>query len=173
MPNEFFTQYNGQKIDENAFCEILSELAKGRTLVAYFTDRADCVTGISAEEVKKLLELRAFNETSEFYACRSLTDAPFVCRFIDDGGMPMDDETHMLETHYLDIDTDRTYNPHRKENSGMYEYQTMTGGVYHLPAANADRVQLCNYITYDNAESIAQVCDYRFVKFLAEGEQTQ
>ena len=49
MPNEFFTQYNGQKIDEKAFCEILSELAKGRTLVAYFTDRADCVTEISAE----------------------------------------------------------------------------------------------------------------------------
>ena len=82
-------------------------------------------------------------------------------------------ETHMLETHYLDIDADRTYNPDQKENGGWYEYQTMTGGVYHLPIRNADRVLLCNYITYDNAESIAQVCDYRFVKFLSEGEQTQ
>lgn len=173
MPNEILTGFNGKKITEIELYEKLPELATGRTLVAYFTDRADCVSGISVEEVNKLLELRAFNETGEFYAFRSLTDEPFICRSIDDGGIPADDETHMLETHYLDIDADRTYNPDQKENGGWYEYQTMTGGVYHLPIRNADRVLLCNYITYDNAESIAQVCDYRFVKFLSEGEQTQ
>ena len=171
MPNEFFTQYNGQKIDEKTLCEILSELAEGRTLVAYFTDRADSVTGIDAEEVKKLLELRAFNETSEFYACRSLIGEEFTCRYIDDKKIPTDDATHMLETHYLDIDT--TFTEAGKSVGDLFEYKTMTGGVYHLPIPHADRLRLCNYISYDNPEGLAQVCDYRFVRFLAEGEETQ
>ena len=168
MPNDFFTRFNGQKIDEERLCEILPELQRDRTLAAYFTDRADCVTAIEREEMEKLLELRAFNETSEFYVCRSLTGTDFVCRYIDDGGLPVDDETHMPETHYLDIND--KYKPESAENNGMFTYKTMTGGIYHLPVPNADRLLLCNYISYDNAERIAQVCDYRFVKFLTEGE---
>ena len=166
MPNEFFTQYNGQKIDEKTLCEILSELAEGRTLVAYFTDRADSVTGIDAEEVKKLLELRAFNETSEFYACRSLIGEEFTCRYIDDKKIPTDDATHMLETHYLDIDT--TFTEAGKPVGDLFEYKTMTGGVYHLPVENANRLVLCNYISYKNPEGLAQVYDYRFVIFLTK-----
>ena len=166
MPNEFFTQYNGQKIDEKTLCEILSELAEGRTLVAYFTDRADSVTGIDAEEVKKLLELRAFNETSEFYACRSLIGEEFTCRYIDDKKIPTDDATHMLETHYLDIDT--TFTEAGKPVGDLFEYKTMTGGVYHLPIENANRLLLCNYISYKNPEGLAQVYDYRFVRFLTK-----
>ena len=166
MPNEFFTQYNGKKIDENTLCEILPELAKGRTLVAFFTDRADCVTGISVEEMKKLLELRAFNETSEFYACRSLIGETFTCRYIDDKKIPTDDAAHMLETHYLDIDT--TFTEAGKPVGDLFEYKTMTGGVYHLPIENANRLLLCNYISYKNPEGLAQVYDYRFVRFLTK-----
>ena len=166
MPNDFFTQYNGQKIDENTLCEILSELAEGRTLVAYFTDRADCVTGIDAEEVKKLLELRTFNETNEFYACRSLIGEKFTCRYIEDEEIPKDDATHMLETHYLDIDT--TFTEAGKPVGDLFAYKSMTGGVYHLPIENADRLLLCNYSSYKNPEGLAQVYDYRFVKFLAK-----
>ena len=171
MPNDVFTQFNGQKIDEKTLCEILPALAEGRTLVAYFTDSADCVTGIDAEDVKKLLELRAFNETGEFYACRSLIEEKFTCRAIDDGGIPSDDATHMPETHYLDIDT--TFTEAGKPVGDLFEYKSMTGGVYHLPIPHADRLRLCNYISYDNPEGLAQVCDYRFVRFLAEGEETQ
>lgn len=121
--------------------------------------------------MKKLLELRAFSETDEFYACRSLTGADFLCRYVDDGAFPTDGEDKMLEIHYLDIDG--TYPAHSQEKDGMYEYKTMTGGVYHLPVENADRLVLCNYIRYDNAEGLAQVYDYRFVKFLSEGEALQ
>ena len=166
MLSEFFTQYNGQKIDENKLCEILSELAEGRTLVAYFTDRADCVTGIDAEEVKKLLELRAFNETNEFYACRSLIGEKFTCRYIEDEEIPKDDATHMLETHYLDIDT--TFTEAGKPVGDLFAYKTMTGGVYHLPIENANRLLLCNYISNKNPEGLAQVYDYRFVRFLTK-----
>ena len=166
MPNDVFTQFNGQKIDEKTLCEILPALAEGRTLVAYFTDRADCVTEISAEEIKKLLELRAFNETSEFYAGRSLIGEEFTCRYIDDKKIPTDDATHMLETHYLDIDT--TFTEAGKSVGDLFEYKTMTGGVYHLPLENADRLLLCNYISYKNPEGLAQVYDYRFVRFLTK-----
>ena len=166
MPNDFFTRFNGQKIDEERLCEILPELQRDRTLAAYFTDRADCVTAIEREEMEKLLELRAFNETSEFYACRSLIGEKFTCRYIEDEEIPKDDATHMLETHYLDIDT--TFTEAGKPVGDLFAYKTMTGGVYHLPIENADRLLLCNYISYKNPEGLAQVYDYRFVKFVAK-----
>ena len=171
MSNEDFRKVSGKKITESELVEMLAELDIVRTLVAYFTDRADCVNSITANATKKLLELRAFSETDEFYACRSLTGADFLCRYVDDGAFPTDGEDKMLEIHYLDIDG--TYPAHSIEKDGMYEYKTMTGGVYHLPVRNADRLVLCNYIRYDNAEGLAQVYDYRFVKFLPEGEALQ
>lgn len=157
-------------VDETELKKILGRL-NDRTLFAIFTDRCDFVKEVTDGDAGKLLELRAFNEESEFYAKRSLVGRDFVCRYINDGkpdyngnGEPENDETRYYEAHFLDID--ETYTKDGVRDGDMFRYKSMTGGYYHLPIQKARKIVICNYITYDNGEYLAQVTDYRYVKLL-------
>ncbi len=149
-----------QKISDDG----ITSGTKNISIVAYFSDHADFVAGITENDIPALLELRIFDYTSEFRAYRSMINEDFICRFYEDEDF--DEDEKLYETQYLDIDS-----THKsiKNSIGMYEYKTMNGGTYHLPIENAEKLRICNYLMY-NDENIAQVYDYRFVEIIAKGD---
>lgn len=111
-----------------------------------------------------LLELRVFDESSELHALRDAMGRPFSWRFIEDCESDVDFAACTItEDQYLDIDA-------RRSNTAAGEYCGTGGGFYSLPAPDACKIRLRNYIDFDE-ENMARVVDFRIVKFLKEGEE--
>lgn len=111
--------------------------------------------------MEHLLEARVFNDTSEIKIMRGTIADNFYFRLIDDS--KLDSEQYIDEVHYLDIDLDN-------KNTSGNNYVTTGGGYYSLPVADAERIKIRNYISFDE-QNIAQISDFRVVKFLRKGEQ--
>ena len=111
--------------------------------------------------MEHLLEARVFNDKSEIKIMRGTIADNFYFRLIDDS--KPDSEQYIDEVHYLDIDLDN-------KNTSGNNYVTTGGGYYSLPVADAERIKIRNYISFDE-QNIAQISDFRVVKFLRKGEQ--
>ena len=142
------------KMTEQKLIEKLQEL-KGRYILALYTDRADFEKGIDSAE--KLLEIRVFDEHSEFRAYRSVVGIDFAFREINDQTDTYADG-YFDETHYIDIDTAKT----ESMNDG-FTY-TIGGGRFHLPECVGKLLKVRYYYTFDS-DGIARKCDWRLTGF--------
>lgn len=97
---------------------------ENKIVFAIWTDHADFLLDINDLQEDKLLELRAFDENSEYRVYRSTVDKPFFERKIDD---ETDDMNCFDEEQYIDIDSTRL--------EGNVRYTT-GGGKFHLPQDN-------------------------------------
>lgn len=138
------------KLSEEKLSQKLKELNKKYCLVIR-TDHVDFEKEVTSCD--NLLEIRAFDESGEFRAYRSVIGAEFVCRNTEktvyDGSY--------TQTHYLDIDSIRS-------NCGV-TYATGAGS-YHLPEGiNANALEIEFYYNFGEADGIARVCDWRIKGF--------
>ena len=131
----------------NAFIE--SRIQNG-TMIVMTTEKFDCFPQGKIEDVEHLLELRIF----------TISDS-FTYRIIEDDSKEKYDAID--EDQYLDINT-------QKSTPDEYTYIATGGGSYHLPIKNAEKVRIRNYISFDE-HGIAQITDFRVVKFLRGGEK--
>lgn len=143
---------------ENELMMRLSEISYKYKL-AIFSDHAEFVFEIT--EPEKLLELRAFDENGEFRAYRDLLGKPFKFREINKENENQFDGS-FEESHYLDIDTTKTFEDETKK-------QATGGGQYHLPddVKNMTMLKVKYYYKFSD-EGIAQKCDWRLVEFTDE-----
>lgn len=135
------------------------EKLENKIIFAIWTDKADFLLNINDLREDKLLELRAFDENSEYHVYRSAIDNPFFERKIDDRA---DEQQYFDEEQYIDIDSTRS--------EGNVRYTT-GGGKFHLPqdSLNVTKIVIRYYYDYDN-EGIASVTDWRIVELKKEGE---
>lgn len=135
------------------------EKLENKIIFAIWTDKADFLLNINDLREDKLLELRAFDENSEYRVYRSAIDNPFFERKIDDRA---DEQQYFDEEQYIDIDSTRS--------EGNVRYTT-GGGKFHLPqdSLNVTKIVIRYYYDYDN-EGIASVTDWRIVELKKEGE---
>lgn len=132
---------------------------ENKIIFAIWTDHADFLSGIDDLQEDKLIELRAFDENSEYRVYRSTIDREFYERFAEDTEIS---ESEYFDTeHFIDIDSNFNQGNTRK---------TTGGGIYHLPltCANATKIVIRNYVSYDD-DGIASVFDWRIVR-LKEGK---
>lgn len=147
--------------------------------LAYYTSSVVCGTYKDTvctppiADVNHLLELRVFNETSEFRAVRSDIGKAFLCRTADDlffqtqlTGKDFEEQFKnriFKEIHFLDIDSTRT----KAAENGTTFFST-GGGEYTLPTTmDICKVQMQSYINYSEETGNALIVDWRVVKFLA------
>ena len=111
--------------------------------------------------LERLLDVRAYDENSEFRAVRDSIDNACMLswRTVSDE----DFEDPLDDVQYLDIDA-------KQSNVDKGEYCTTGGGKYSLPLANAERVKVRNYISYDE-DGLARLVDFRIVGLLRGGEE--
>lgn len=139
--------------------------------LALYTDKIICDNFNGIEDIEHLLELRIFNDNVEFKAIRGSMEKDFIWRIIDDNDFKekieeLEDsyirdfnKLTLNETHYLDIDS-------LKSNGNTY-FAT-GGGKYNLPVVNAEKIEIRNYISYDE-QGLACIEDFRIVKFITKG----
>ena len=142
----------------NAFIE--SRIQNG-TMIVMTTEKFDCFPQGKIEDVEHLLELRIFTESKELKIMRPAISDSFTSRIIEDDSKAKYDAID--EDQYLDINT-------QKSTPDEYTYIATGGGSYHLPIKNAEKVRIRNYISFDE-HGIAQITDFRVVKFLRGGEK--
>ena len=142
---------------------------------------ADKFTAGTAERVSELLnpanllELRIFDDVSEFWAHRSALGSDFAWRIADDAFLEetvsantdpflRDPGNYCIQTSQtLDIDT--TYAGKADEATGSRMLRTTGGGLYALPVSEGDGcVLLRSYIRYDE-NGVAAIVDYRLAGF--------
>lgn len=129
--------------------EVIEAVKKYRYILAIWTDSANFASVLKDPE--KLLEVRAFDESGEFYAYRSTVDADFNCREIINDDKYADGKYD--EEQYLDIDTTKPY------------LCTASGGRYSLPdGVTADKLKVRYYYKYDD-DGVARKFDWRLVGF--------
>ncbi len=138
---------------------LVSDKFSSGTMILTYSDKFICDTLDAISDTEHLLEARIFSETAELKIMRPTIADSFSYRFIDDNSTTEKD--YIEEIHYLDID---------KENSSGNIYTATGGGKYTLPIENAERIVIRNYVSYDN-QGIAQITDFRVVKFLKRGEE--
>ncbi|MBP3760645.1 MAG: hypothetical protein J6I55_04100 [Ruminococcus sp.] len=155
----------------------ISEFITDGNMILMYTNRFICCQQQEISDVEHLLEARVFNDTSEIKIMRGTIVDNFYFRLIDDSkpdseqnskpdseqNSKPDSEQYIDEVHYLDIDLDN-------KNTSGNNYVTTGGGYYSLPVADAERIKIRNYISFDE-QNIAQISDFRVVKFLRKGEQ--
>lgn len=138
---------------------VVSEKISGGNMILMYSDRFECAPQQTISDEVHLLEARIFTEDAELKIMRPTIADKFTWRLIDDRKNP--DADKIEERHYLSID--------RKRSKGTL-YYAIGGGSYQLPIENAERVRIYNYISYDH-QGIAQITDFRIVKYLAGGER--
>lgn len=141
-------------------------------LLMYTAGTVKCGSAGKIHDTKHLLEARLFGKNAELKIMRATISGEFGWRIIDDekfkakcDGSSFDrvyDNCVLNETHYLDIDSNKT-------DSSSNEYIATGGGSYFLPESGLDRVLIRDYIYYDD-NGIANIADFRIVKFLKAGE---
>lgn len=147
----------------------ISEFITDGNMILMYTNRFICCQQQEISDVEHLLEARVFNDTSEIKIMRGTIADNFYFRLIDDSkpdseqNSKPDSEQYIDEVHYLDIDLDN-------KNTSGNNYVTTGGGYYSLLVADAERIKIRNYISFDE-QNIAQISDFRVVKFLRKGEQ--
>lgn len=155
MDKPSYIKENGIVDDIN---KTVSEFITGGNMILMYTDRFVCREQREISDTEHLLEARVFNDTSEIKVMRPTMADNFYYRFIDD--TVLDKNDYIEENHYLDIN----------ENlSSGNNYVTTGGGHYSLPVADAERITIRNYISFSE-QGIAQITDFRVVKFLRKGE---
>ena len=146
----------GTTDDVNA---IVSEKINGGNMILMYSDKFVCSSQQTIEDMPHLLEARVFTEDAELKFMRPTIADKFTWRLIDDKKNP--DADKIEERQYLSIDKKRSKGTH---------YFAIGGGGYELPIENAERVLIYNYISYDH-QGIAQVTDFRIVKYLVGGDE--
>ena len=137
---------------------IIEEHICSGNMILMFTDRFECCQQQKINDTAHLLEARIFNENSELKIMRPTITDIFSWRFIDDTKLSIDD--YISEDQFLNIN--------EKESTG-FDYIAIGGGKYVLPLENAQKLRIHNYISYDE-QGIAQITDFRSVKYLRKGE---
>ena len=136
---------------------LISEKITGGNMLLMDTEKFECSPQKMIEDISHLLEVRIFTEEKELRIMRPTIADTFTYRLIDDTAGIYD---HIDEDQYLDINTDKS--------SGM-SYVATGGGAYILPIEKAEKIRIRNYISYDK-QGIAQITDFRIVKYLRKGE---
>ncbi len=160
--------------------ELLQELVTmgaenpDRAVLATFTDEVrwqsidDFVAYLTEERLSHLLELRAYDASSELHALRGRMGADFAVRMIwdepSDGTPPVDDEQGFCRDEWQFLDVDESSN----HTHGTH-YKATASGEYDLPVADARRIHVRNYYRYDD-EGIAAFADFRIVGLCKEGK---
>lgn len=126
-----------------------------------WTDRTDFLTEKALVDTDKLLEIRCFKDSGEFYAFRSSINASFKKREITENDTCFDG--CFDEPHYLDI---AAVTENGKENL----VTAIGGGKYHLPIKDAEKILVRYYYKFDD-NGIARKCDWRLVKFIAKEDK--
>ena len=171
--------------------EILNAVNRYTYAFAIWTDKADFFIKDKTAPLDeaRLLEIRCFDESGEYFARRDGVDGTFTAREITNDKSQKGEtvfweeaqegqESYVLnktigtddsevcadgsfdEAQYLDIDTKR---------SGNGLTYTTGGGMYHLPedAANKALILVRTYYAFDD-NGIARKFDWRLVKFTNE-----
>ncbi len=127
---------------------------ENKAVFAIWTDHADFLLDINDLQEDKLLELRAFDEKSEYRVYRSTVGTDFYERFAED--VDKSESEYFDTEQFIDIDSTANEDNTRK---------AIGGGTFHLPSdnANATKIVIRNYVKYD-ADGIASVCDWRIVR---------
>lgn len=139
--------------------EIIDRNISSGNMILMFTDRFECCPQQKIEDTAHLLEARVFTENAEIKIMRPTIADKFSWRLIDDIKLSPDD--YIIEEQYLSIN--------EKFSSGT-SYTAIGGGKYTLPIENAEKLRIHNYISYDE-QGIAQITDFRAVKFLGRSEK--
>ena len=142
------------------------------TVYAIHTDHFYCGNNLEID-TSHLTELRIFNQDEEFRAIRFELGKEFRWRYINDKTFAshLGNETDSFladmnnrkfdEIQYLDIDSER---------SEGTSYVTTGGGYYSLPVERAERIEVRNYLDYDD-NGIVKINDMRIVRIIRRGEQ--
>lgn len=136
---------------------VVSEKISDGNMILMYSDKFVCSPQAAINDAAHLLEARIFNENAELKIMRSTIADKFTWRLIDDRINP--DADKIAEYQYLSIE--------KREGTS---YTAIGGGKYELPIENAERVLIYNYVSYDH-QGIAQITDFRVVKYLAWGEK--
>lgn len=139
--------------------DIIEKNISGGNMILMYTDRFECCVQKKIEDTAHLLEARIFTEKAEIKIMRPTIADAFTWRFIDD--TKLSDDAYLVEDQYLSIDSTK---------SNGHDYTAIGGGKYTLPIENAEKVRIHNYISYDE-QGIAQITDFRVVKYMERGEQ--
>lgn len=160
---EYISKY-GTVSAENAF-DIIKNYSG--TVYAVYSDHFLCSENTDCD-ISHLMELRIFSEESEFRIFRYDLGSDFFWRYIDDTSfrqaLSQEDDEFLKdfnnrifdEIHLLDCD---------REKSHGYSYFTRAGAEYSLPAENAEKIMIRNYLDYDK-NGMLSVNDFRIVKIL-------
>lgn len=138
---------------------VISRFITDGIMILMYTDKFVCCDQQEITDAAHLLEARVFNDNAEIKIMRPSLADDFSYRVIDDTDMDNDD--YIQEDHFLDRNS---------ELSSGYDYVSTGGGKYVLPVADAEKIRIRNYISYDD-QGIAQIVDFRAVRFLKEGEK--
>lgn len=156
MINRNYIAASGTDEDVNA---VIDRCISSGNMILMFTDRFECSPQKRIEDTAHLLEARIFTEEAELNIMRPTIADVFGWRLIDDTKLSPDD--YITEDQYLDIN--------EKLSRGT-SYTAVGGGRYTLPIGNAEKLRIHNYISYDE-QGIAQITDFRAVKYLGKGEE--
>ena len=109
----------------------------------------------------KLLEIRVFNEKGEYRLIRPNIGQEFRERFANDDSMS--DFDYFEQDQYLDIA--------EKDIKEGYKPRSINGGWYELPKSGVNvrsglKLQIRNYVKYNETDGQARVSDWRIVKFV-------
>lgn len=165
------------KVAEDNLAELILSKTTAREYlyVAFYTDKlgSGIVTkGITKPAIcdyKHLLELRIFNEDEEFRAVRTAMKRTFTWRVASEADV--DEMLYSSEIQLLDKDEKMLDKDEKLTGSSdgvNTKFRATGGGCYTLPVSReADRIEIVNYICYDEYGNI-QFSDYRIKRFFFE-----
>ena len=162
-----------QKDNWTTFFEVINEMENGYVLASltdqYVVDRWPMAYhSFVWEDMKdKVLEIRVFNEEKEIKLFRTDVGREFQMRTKDEEGLLVDE--YMDEYQYLDIDEKRS----QKLFTEKQLVRATGGGTYHLPLEEMKDacLQVRYYFRRDEETGVADICDWRAVKFLKREEE--
>lgn len=151
-------------VEESSTCVPSSD---AKAVLAIFADEVRWLGGDEFEaymhdegRLESLLELRAHDLTREFHAVRSHVGGTFAARLRVDNGEEADVGFVIDEVQYLDIDDAAV-----GTSPSKCRYQSIAGGAYTLPVANAEKVTIRDYYEFDERNGLARLVDFRIVGF--------
>ncbi len=162
-------------VSESELAGILPKIEARYMLLMYSAGMVRCVPAGKIEDAGHLLEARLFSENAELKIMRPTIDCDFSWRIIDDNKFKESCDNSSFdrtfencildEEHYLDINFKIT-------DKNSTTYISTGGGRYILPEGGLNRVLIRDYIYYDD-NGIANIADFRIVKFLKAGEKCE
>ncbi len=170
---DFVSDYGS--VSESDLASVLGKIKARYMLLMYSAGMVECVSAGEIKDVGHLLEARLFSEDAELKIMRPTIGSDFSWRMIDDNRFKefcdnsAFDKTFenctLDEKHYLDINSELT-------EKGSTIYTATGGGRYVLPEGGLEKVLIRDYIYYDD-NGIANIADFRIVKFMKAGEKCE